>query len=295
MKIADYSDEVTGAQLDFALRAGGFEAVMHYLGGAIARRIEDPAVVADIRARGWPQMGIDVPRLQTVDGAAFAARVRSVYGFGDGFGVWLDIEPSEFDADPAGWAAAADRWCDACRAAGLSPGPYGVDRTVAACAGRADRIWRAVPGECDPAAVGPQGLNPAFFAGRRAIQCGAGTWGGIPFDISFSQFTVGGGPMTGSFPAVDVAEAFVDAMYQADGHRPAESNDARQNWVKFALAHGLQATVEAMAASPEFATNNADLLLMLADYRAGKLGGQPASDLPKVADALQAAATQLRS
>jgi hypothetical protein len=130
-KIADYSDPVTVEQLDATLRAGGFDGVFHYLAGNFARRIEDASVVAGIRSAGWPQLGISVPTLGAVDGAADTARVSNVYGFGAGFRLVLDIEPIEFDADPAGWSAAADRWCAAVAAAGLSPGVYGVDRTVA--------------------------------------------------------------------------------------------------------------------------------------------------------------------
>jgi hypothetical protein len=189
MKLGDYSDPVTVQQLDAALRAGGFDGVFHYLAGNNARRIEDPAVVAGIRDRGWPQAGISVPTVGSVDGAADARRTRDVYGFGDGFQLYLDIEPGDFDADPDRWPAAANRWCDAVRAAGLSPGVYGVDRTVAACSDRADHIWRAKPGLCDPA--GP-GLADTFFAGKRAVQCDSGKFpdapGGVVMDVSFSQF-----------------------------------------------------------------------------------------------------------
>ncbi len=186
-RLADYSDRVTVEQLDGALRAAGCDGVWHYLCGDFARRLEDPAVVAGIRARGWSQGGISVPSLGQVTGSADAARVRAVYGFGGGFRLALDIEPDEFRADPRGWAAAADRWCDQVRAAGLSPGVYGVDITCAACASRADWIWRAKPGMCDPA--GP-GLDAGFFAGRRIVQCGAGVWGGVSMDVSYSQFAI---------------------------------------------------------------------------------------------------------
>src|SRR5690348_5325084 len=139
MKLADYSQAVTADQLDAALRAGGFEGVFHYVAGSPGwvRRIELPSVVAAIRTRGWPQIGIDIPTLARIDGAAAAARARDVYGFGPGFRLALDIEPSLFEQDRAGWAAAADRWCDQVRAAGLSPGVYGTDATVAACANHA--------------------------------------------------------------------------------------------------------------------------------------------------------------
>ena len=189
MKLADYSQVVTADQLDVALRAGGFEGVFHYTSGSLARRLELPAVVADIRGRGWPQLAIDVPHLATVDGDGAARVATDAYGFPAGALIALDIEPDEFRADPAGWAAAADGWCEGVRARRLSPGVYGVDATVAACANRADFIWRAKPGQCDPA--GP-GLAADFFAGRRIVQCGAAFFAGVEMDISFSQFTIGG-------------------------------------------------------------------------------------------------------
>jgi hypothetical protein len=191
MKLADYSQVVTVDQLDAALRAGGFEGVFHYLSGTPGwvRRIETLDVVAGIRSRGWPQFGIDIPLLNAIDGDG-AARATIGYGFGPGFRLALDIEPVLFTADPAGWAVAADRWCDLVRSHGLSPGVYGTDETVSACANHADWIWRAKPGECDPA--GP-GLNPAFFAGQRAIQCGQGTFGTVNMDVSYSQFAITGG------------------------------------------------------------------------------------------------------
>ena len=196
MRIGDYSQRVTADQLDAALRAGGFDGVSHYMAGTLgfALRIEDPAIVAEIRGKGWPQLGIDIPfSPSNVDGEATATRVAQVYGFGPGLGIGLDIEPVRFVLDPAAWAAASDRWCDQVRAAGFSPGVYGTDPTVAACANRADWIWRARPGECDPA--GP-GLASAFFAGRRIIQCGSGAWSGVEFDVNYSQFAVGGDVLT---------------------------------------------------------------------------------------------------
>jgi hypothetical protein len=187
--IVDYSAPTTAAQIDMVLRQGPFDGVFHYLAGDNAFRIEDPTVVQGVRALGWPQLGISVPSLGGVNGAADAARARDVYGFGDGLFYALDIEPAEFAQNPTGWASAADGWCDAVRAAGLSPGVYGTDVTVAACANHADWIWRAIPGMCDPA--GP-GLDPTFFAGRRAVQCIVNTVvGGLEVDISQSEFSLG--------------------------------------------------------------------------------------------------------
>lgn len=181
---ADYSQRVTSAQLVDALRASGSDGVLHYLGGDNALRLELVSVVQDVREQGWPQMGISVPRLATVSGRLDVYQASNVYGFGPGFRLWLDVEPEEFDLDPAGWAVAADGWCDDVRAGNMSPGVYGVDRTVAACGSRADRIWRAKPGQCDPA--GP-GLDPAFLAGRRMVQCEQGVWAGVEMDLSYSE------------------------------------------------------------------------------------------------------------
>lgn len=192
MKLADYSQAVTVDQLDAALRAGAFGGVFHYVHGSFARRLEDPAVVAGIRARGWPQLAIDVPHLVDVDGAA-AARAAIAYGYPAGALLGLDVEAGEFDVDPAGWTAAADRWCPAVRAAGLSPGVYGPDRAVAACGTHAEWIWRARPGMCDPAG---EGLAPGFFAGHRIVQCDAGLFGGVELDVNYSQFTMEGAMLT---------------------------------------------------------------------------------------------------
>lgn len=279
MKLADYSQAVSAPQLDFGLRAGGFEGVFHYLAGTAgwALRIEDPAVVAGIRERGWPQLGIDIPRSPAdVDGAATAARVAQVYGFGPGLRLGLDVEPSRFVLDPAGWTAAADRWCDQVRAAGFSPGPYGTDVTVAACGSRADWCWRAKPGQCDPA--GP-GLAAGFLAGARAAQCGVETWGGVEFDVSYSQFTVGGSPVAVSFPAHDEAEGFVDAvLYGALLDELAPTPADREHWVQIALEQGLWACADQFLTNPDVVTHRQARAQLLADYQGGKLGGTPAVD-----------------
>lgn len=213
MKWGDYSQEVTGAQLADALVAGGFEGVLHYMAGTsgFVLRVELPAVVQEIAARGFPQMGIDTPTLGAVNGPATAQRVRGVYGKGPGFVVWLDIEPDQFRINPDAWVAKADAWCDAIRAAGLVPGVYGTDVTVAACANRADRIWRAKPDMCDPA--GP-GLDSAFFAGRRMVQCSVEVAGGVEFDVSFSQWE-GSMSLSQGFK-VGLAHIAVFAIYQRD-------------------------------------------------------------------------------
>lgn len=117
----------------------------------------------------------------------------------------------------------------------------------------------------------PDGAKPPVAI---QVRGSAQTGGNYDESIILDPSWVPGGNVTqGGFSSRDEAEAMVDEMYQADGHRAPESNDAREVWVDYAMTHGLQATVEAMAASPEFQTNNAALLRLLADYQAGRLGG----------------------
>lgn len=186
---ADYSQPVTVTELDGALRSAGANGVWHYVHGNNARRVEFPAVVKGMASLGWKQAGIDVPTLDQVDGAAAVAAMAAC-GLGPGYILALDIEPSEFDAFPNAWPGAADEWCDAVRAAGYRPVVYGTDVTLAACGNHADAIWRAEPGDCDPAGPGIGGLAPGFFAGRRANQCMNGTYNGVELDLSISQFTM---------------------------------------------------------------------------------------------------------
>lgn len=209
-KLADYSQAVTVDSLDTALREGGFDGVFHYLRGTpgFVVRVETPEVVGGIRDRGWPQAGIDLPRTPgDADGNALVL-VAQWYGCPPGHQLYLDIEPDVFAQFGANaWAAAADVWAGQVRAGGYSPNGYGTDATLAACANRMDRIWRAKPGQCDPA--GP-GLDPAFFAGRRATQCGAAVIGGIEMDISFSEFPLGATRLRGG----DGVLASSDAMQE---------------------------------------------------------------------------------
>lgn len=246
MRLADYSQPVTVDQLDAALRQGSFEGVFHYLSGTpgYVLRVEDPTVVAGIRARGWQQAGIDLPYASSsADGAAFASVARS-YGFPPSSRMYLDIEPDRFAVAPASWPAAANRWCDAVRAAGLSPGIYGTDATVAACSDHADTIWRAVPGQCDPA--GP-GLAPTFFAGRRAIQCQSGMWGGVSFDVSFSQFTLGGQDMLDpNDPVVVDLRGRLGALQYVIGPAPGQDGPAGEVVAALRALTGAPASLAAL-------------------------------------------------
>lgn len=216
LKLADYSQEVTDAQLDQALRDGAFDAVFHYLGGNFALHIETTEVVTGIRSRNWPQMGIFVPTLNAVNGPTDAQTALTTYSFPLFSRHFLDIEPDEFNSNKQAWPTAANQWCDAIRSAGLSPGIYGTPDTVAACGNHADAIWIAEPDQCDPT-LAP--LDPMFFAGRRAIQCSTLVVGGVDFDVSFGQFPIGGTkPMTVSAKRPDGGTDYYTLVGQTVTH-----------------------------------------------------------------------------
>jgi hypothetical protein len=185
IRFLDYSNPTTIGQVDAAIRAARASGVCHYMSGNFARRLEQTDIVTGIREIGWPQMGIDVPTLSAVNGAKAAAIARDIYGHHGRFA--LDIEPDEFRANPQAWKVAANQWCEDVHNAGLIPGIYGTDETVALCSDHADFIWRAKPDMCDPA--GP-GLDPNFFIGRRAVQCAQGTFAGLVCDINYAQFAL---------------------------------------------------------------------------------------------------------
>lgn len=212
MRLADYSQVVTPDQLDFALRAGGFDGVWHYTSGLFARRREDPAVVAEIRLRGWPQGAIDVPTLGTCSGVDAAGHAVE-YGYPPGSVILLDVEPAEFKANPGLWAAAAARWCDWIRDVGFTPAVYGTDATLDACGKQAELVVRARPGMCDPA--GP-GLQLPVLAGHRAVQCEEGTWAGVTMDVTYSEFSLEGVEMLSQGFKTGLAHAILYAVLLED-------------------------------------------------------------------------------
>src|SRR5579859_155703 len=168
---------------------GDVTGAAFYLGGDNALHPWDVAMTEAFLATPPEQgMAIYVPALDhsgSADGQDAVAEARR-YGLPAGFKVCVDIEPSNFNRAGLSFSKTyADEWCDVVRAAGYSPGPYGTPATVADCADHADYIWVARPGQPDPTQVG---LNPAFFAGKRAVQWGQEVFNGISCDISTSEF-----------------------------------------------------------------------------------------------------------
>lgn len=270
MKLADYSQAVTADELDAALRAGQFDGVWHYTSGSFALRIESPDVVAAIRARGWPQGAIDVPRLQDVDGRWAAATARR-YGYPDQAVLMLDVEPDEFRSDPESWVQAGERWCDDVRASGLTPCGYGTDVTVAACFTRAEVIVRAVPGMCDP--DGP-GLAASFLTGHRGVQCANGTWAGVEMDVTYTEFDLGGVELLSQGLKVGLSHAIIAAIYNRE---PTEQE-------LFDLAGTMNGDASNLADLVQGLANelvNADVARIQPSVLAGRLDTLATSVLPK--------------
>lgn len=78
--------------------------------------------------------------------------------------------------------------------------------------------------------------------------------------------------MTTSFPAQDEAEQAVDSAYEVLTGHTAPSDADREHWVEIALTEGLRSMFEQFAAAAEATAHQVDMLRMLTDYRAGKLG-----------------------
>lgn len=108
------------------------------------------------------------------------------------WGICYDLEPVTWDADPAGAAQACAGFRDAVQQGGRRAVLYGVVRTILGAAAGYDAVWIAEPGVQDPAAAGVPG-----FQGRRSVQGGQGSFQGLLWDLSFSEFALTGGrPMT---------------------------------------------------------------------------------------------------
>lgn len=127
-------------------------------------------------------------------------------------------------------------------------------------------------------------------AGPHGWQCqGTHTELGLSVDRSALDDWFRGDGMT-----TDEQRAFVRLVYIAAGDREPESEQALEGALADLQSKGAETFVTDYVDAGEFQARMAALAQLVADYRAGKLGGAPASDLPKVADALDAAAAQLR-
>lgn len=167
-------------------QAGGFA---YYIGGNFALHAWDVATVDGVRTAGFPGLGIYVSTVVGRSGAADgqdAARLQAVYG-ADRFCCW-DLEPGVYRANPDLALRYGVEWSAVVAAAGFLPVLYS---TPDGCAAIGDKgfhaVWAAVPGNCDPTSI----FNPAFFPGLVAVQCGAGSWDGVDYDVNVSEFDFG--------------------------------------------------------------------------------------------------------
>lgn len=155
----------------------------------------------------------------------------------------------------------------------------------AACAGLRYQLWVATldgVSRMQPGATGTQ------WAGQTSGSGGH-------FDLSlFDEAYFGGEEMT-----TDEQRAFVRLVYIAAGDREPESEQVLEGALADVQQKGAEAFVTDYVDAGEFRDRMAALNQLVADYRAGKLGGgptppAPSDPLPKVADALAGAAAQLR-
>jgi len=233
-----------------AIDQGGIAAVNVYMGG------RDAFLGGPPRNRWTPQFVQSIATARPV--AFFGSWVSLVPGQGgyalghqDGLDAaaaargysmirWLsyDVEPAAFDANPTGAADAMRGFTDAVHSQSFLSMPYSVPRGLAAGAGGADAIWIANPnpGGEDP---GVQPLDPAFFAGRRSVQCCLLIAAGVDWDLSHSQFSIGGPSMTDD----QIREAIYQWYWTILGRFPNDADKAaiEARWLAAYKASPLQA------------------------------------------------------
>lgn len=181
-----------------ALTESGAKAVNFYLGGRYnAGRGWTPELSAELAQQRpdvgqfgtWVALrpgegGYDLGHQDGLDCVAVAKAYPAI--------AWLDydVEPSTWQAWPQGVDDAMRGFADAAHAAGYHVMDYGTPNTVAG-ASNEDLIWIANPnpGGGDPAV---QPLNPAYYAGKRAVQFGTGTFAGVTWDVTHSEFAIAG-------------------------------------------------------------------------------------------------------
>ena len=120
-----------------------------------------------------------------------------------------DIEPSTWWANQSGVNDAMRGFHEAVEAGGYGDMPYGWEGTLAGCPW-ADFLWIASPGYSDPAHVRPQ-LPDDFLPGRRSVQFGSLDYAGTTWDVSHSEFSLGGYPMAALTP--DQQQQMFDWLY----------------------------------------------------------------------------------
>jgi hypothetical protein len=164
-----------------ALQHEGADSFAWYLGGNNTTHGHDWAPIVDgVTAAGYASLSVWVPVPSSsngsADGAAAAAGTKA-HGI---LVAGLDIE--------AGLAAGGRPYCQAWNAAARSAGVltcgYSTPAGVGADEFDFDLGWAATPGNCD---VGGCPMPP----GRRAVQCGAGSYGGVSYDVSFADYSLG--------------------------------------------------------------------------------------------------------
>jgi hypothetical protein len=155
----------------------GARGFAFYIGGNDTTHAWPASLVNGLLAAGFEGMSIWVPYPPSANGAAdgsTAAVWTQSYGVTT---ACLDIEAGLV----AGSRAYCAAWRQAAKARGMTTVGYSTPGGISSDEFDFDRSWAAIPGNCNPAAApGTPGL--------RAVQCSAGSWGGVSYDISFGEY-----------------------------------------------------------------------------------------------------------
>jgi hypothetical protein len=181
MKFLDAAFPQSVDAMDQALKHEGAQGFAFYVGGNNTTHAWPASLVVGLLARGYQGASIWVPFPAAANGAADGATAAAwtrAYGVKVAF---VDIEA----AVVVGARSYCAAWNQTARAGGMVTGGYSTPRGISSDEFDFDLSWAAIPGNCNTAAA-------PGTPGKRAVQCGSGSWAGVSYDISFSEYDFGG-------------------------------------------------------------------------------------------------------
>jgi hypothetical protein len=229
MKFLDAAFPGSVDAMDQALQHERAQAFAFYIGGNNTTHAWPAAIVAGLLARGYQGASIWVPFPTRANGAAdgqTAAAWTRAYGVRLAY---VDIEAAVI----AGGRPYCAAWNPAAKAGGMVTGGYSNATGITADEFDYDRAWCDTQGEVNPCDFGHCPGTP----GRRAVQCGYGSWAGVSYDISFSEYDFGGTPMTAQ--QAQQLQDIWNALVQGGG---SPSGTGGVGWFLIAMGQVLAAT-----------------------------------------------------
>jgi hypothetical protein len=176
----DAADPKSVAAMDATLRHEQADGCWAYIGGEDTTHAWRGEIIEGLLALGWEVGTIWVPWPPSSNGridGGIAATITKSYGLSVAA---IDVEANMVGLPSThGYCAA---WRAAVKAAGLVTAGYSNASGIRAHLLDYDRTWCDTQGE---------GCETALCPGRpgsRAVQCGSGSWAGVSYDVTISEY-----------------------------------------------------------------------------------------------------------